>query len=162
MAQLKYIKYQNNNSENQKAYKKWFGRVVIDETVGIEAIAEEMQDNCTVKRADILAVLSELGPTMKKIMQNSKRVQIPYLGCFKFSIKTEGAAKEKDFTASNVKDIRVIFQPVVKIESDGRRVKELVSGTRVTEYKNMWATDDDASAGSGSTGGDTPSTVDPD
>ena len=162
MALLRYYKYQNNNSENQKAYKKWYGRVVITETVGIEQLAKAMQDACTVKRADILAVLSELGPTMRDLIQDSKRVTIPYLGSFKLGIVTEGAAEEDDFTAKNVKSIRVNFQPTTHIEPNGRRVKELTDGCRVAEYKNVEPGASNSSAGGSSTGGSTPPTVDPD
>ena len=51
---------QNKDKTKPKAYKKWFARAVHTETVGIRALADVMQENCTVKRSDILAVLSEL------------------------------------------------------------------------------------------------------
>ena len=137
MAQLKYYKYQNKNAKNVKAFGKWYGRAFIDESVDIEKLAVKMQDNCTVKRADILAVLSELGPTMRDLLQDSKRVVIPYLGAFKLGIVTTGADTEGEFSSKNVKGIRVNFQPTVKVEPDGRRVKEMTAGCRVVEHKNI-------------------------
>lgn len=130
---LIYQKYQNKN-EQSTAYNKWYGRVVINETVGIEQLAARMQDNCTVKRADILAVLSELGPTVRDLLQDSKRVTIPYLGSFKLGISTTGAESPSKFTAKdNVKDIHVIFQPETHVTPDGKRVKELVKDCRLAE-----------------------------
>ena len=122
---LKYFKYQNKNDKNEKAYLKWYGRAVYDECVDIERIADMMQENCTVKRADILAVLSELGPTMKKFMEESKSVKLPYLGTFKYGISTEGAESESDFTAQNVKKVRVLFQPITSREAGGKTVQEI-------------------------------------
>jgi predicted histone-like DNA-binding protein len=133
MAQLLYKKYKNNNSKS-KGYGKWYGRAVITETVGIEAVATRMQDNCTVKRADILAVLSELGPTMGDLLKDSKRVQIPYLGHFKLGISTTGETDDKKFNVrDNVKSVHVIFQPETYQVEQGKRVKKLIEGVVVSE-----------------------------
>ena len=153
---LKYFKYQNRNSKNLKAYHKWYGRVVYDQTIDIEKIADEMQENCTVKRADILAVLSELGPTMKQFMENSNSVKLPYLGTFKFGISTEGAESESDFTAANVKKIRVLFQPITTREL-GKVQQEMVRGVKVKEYQNVEQSEESQSGG-----GSDPGTVQPD
>ena len=131
---LNYRKYQNKNSESN-AYGKWYARAVIRESVGIEEMATKMQDSCTVKRADILAVLSELGPTMRDLLQDSKRVVLPYMGAFKLALTTEGADSEEEFTAKNVKGIRVLFQPTTRVAPDGRRVKDLTDNCRVLEYQ---------------------------
>ena len=154
---LKYFKYQNRNSHNAKSYHKWYGRVIWDETVEIDAIADEMQENCTVKRADILAVLSELGPTMKKLMENSNRVKLPYLGTFKYGISCEGAESESDFTAANIKKVRVLFQPITQ-RVLGKQVQEMTANVRLKEHTNI----DPAEEGQNSGGGSDPGTVQPD
>ncbi len=133
---LIYQKYQNKN-EQSTAYNKWYGRVVINETVGIEELAQRMQDNCTVKRADILAVLSELGPTVRDLLQDSKRVTIPYLGAFKLGISTTGAESPSKFTVKdNIKSVHVIFQPETHVTVDGKRVKDLVKDCRLAEAQD--------------------------
>ena len=140
MAKLFYRKYQNNNPQNS-GYGKWYGRVVITETVDIEYLATKMQDNCTVKRADILAVLSELGPTMSDLLKDSKRVRIPYLGCFKLGIKTTGEEDPEKFNArTNVDNVHVIFQPETKATEAGKMVKVLVEGVSMSEKKktSVW------------------------
>lgn len=131
---LNYRKYQNTNRENN-GYGKWYARAVIRESVGIEEMATKMQDNCTVKRADIMAVLSEMGPTMRDLLQDSKRVVIPYLGAFKLGIKTEGADTEDEFTAKNVKGVKVLFQPTTRVLANGRHVQDLTENCRVVEYQ---------------------------
>ena len=70
-------KYQNTNEKMTKMYRKWYGKAVIVDKVEIDQLANEIQDNCTVKRSDILAVLSELGPAIKKELQRSMKVYIP-------------------------------------------------------------------------------------
>ncbi|UKK51036.1 DNA-binding protein [Prevotella sp. E13-17] len=128
-----FFKKYVNEVKNSKMFGKWYARVAITETVGIEEIAVKMQDSCTLKRADILAVLSELGPTVRDLLQDSKRVKLPYLGSFKLAISTTGADSAEAFTASNVKSVRVAFQPETHISADKHRVKELTSGCRLME-----------------------------
>ncbi len=147
---LNYRKYQNQNKKSN-AFGKWYARAVIRESVGIEEMATKMQDNCTVKRADILAVLSELGPTMRDLLQDSKRVVIPYLGAFKMGLSTEGAESEDKFTAKNVKSVRVLFQPTTRMTPEGRRVKDLTDNCRVVEYQTEFG----KTAQGGSAGDDT-------
>lgn len=153
MANLIYRKYQNN-VKNSSAFGKTYARVVTLGTVGIEDIASIMQDSCTVKRADILAVLSELGPTMKLLMQSSQRVHLPYLGYFKLGISTTGEADAKNFNInSNLKDVHVIFQAESKKLSSGKRMKELVEGAVLIElpsFAEQAASDSQEGTSSGS------------
>ncbi|MBP3843117.1 MAG: DNA-binding protein [Prevotella sp.] len=146
-------KYQNNNKEMKNAYGKWYGRAVIMDKVQIEDLASEIEDNCTVKRADILAVLSELGPAIKKEVQRSLKVTIPYLGSFKLGVRTTGAETMEEFDIKkNVKGVRVLFYPETKADGN-RMVKELTRGVRVAELpKNATylEEDDEAEAGTDS------------
>ena len=132
MAILFFRKCKNNNPQS-RGFGKWYGRAVITQTVGIEQIALTMQDNCTVKRADILAVLSELGPVISQLLKDSKRVRIPYLGSFKLGLQTKGEADPEKFNVrDNVKRVRVLFQPESHVSEGGRRVKSMVEGVVVS------------------------------
>lgn len=147
MAQLFYRKYKNNNSHS-RGFGKTYARAVITETVEIEDIATSMQDNCTVKRADILAVLSELGPTVGDLLKDSKRVRIPYLGSFKLGLKTVGETDPEKFNArTNVESVHIIFQPETKRSEKGKRVKTLIEGVQVTEEPSAKAKSDDGDGG---------------
>ena len=149
---LNYVKYQNK-SKNPKMKNKWYGRVAIRESVNIEQVATKMQDNCTVKRADILAVLSELGPTVTELLQDSKRVVLPYLGAFKLGINTIAAESAEAFTVKNIKGVHVLFQPATHQLADGRRVKDLTDGCTLQELRE-YQVEDGGSTGSGSDNGD--------
>ncbi len=47
-------------SPKAKGYGKWYPRAVITQTVDTEMLAAIMQRNCTLKKTDIVAVISEL------------------------------------------------------------------------------------------------------
>lgn len=148
MAKLFYRKYRNNNAQN-KGFGKWYGRAVITETVGIEEIAQELQANCTVKRADVLAVLSELGPVIGTLLTNSKRVHIPYVGFFKLGLKSKGADTFDDFNVrEHVAGVKILFQPETRTTESGKRVKKMIEGVSITElpdrmYDNIEDPDDE-------------------
>lgn len=130
---LIYHKYQNKN-EDSKAYGKWYARAVVKETANIEEVALKMQDNCTVKRADILAVLSELGPTITDMLQGSKAVRIPYLGTFKLGISSEGADSPENFTVrKNIRNVHVLFRPEATVDANGKYSQNMTRGVRLME-----------------------------
>ena len=91
-----------NKMSNSKANGKWFAQAVMTGTIDTDALAEIMQRNCTVKKSDILAVISELIETMADQLQNSKRIKLNGFGAFKLGIENAagGAATAAEFSAS--------------------------------------------------------------
>jgi predicted histone-like DNA-binding protein len=125
-----------NKMSSSKAYGKWFAQAVMTGTIDTDALAEIMQRNCTVKKSDILAVISELIETMQDQLQNSKRIKLNGFGAFKLGIENAagGAATAAEFSAGkNIKGLHVLFQPEVKTDTTGQRRKTFVTGCTVQE-----------------------------
>ncbi|GJG34048.1 hypothetical protein PRMUPPPA20_21570 [Xylanibacter ruminicola] len=122
-------------------------------------LAAIMQRNCTLKKADIVAVISELIETMADQLQDSKRVKLNGFGSFKIGIRGEGADSAADFSISkNIKGLHVLFQPEVKTDGSGLRQKTFITGCSVQEApKNDVDTTKPANSGSngGGNGGNT-------
>ena len=148
-------------SPKAKGYGKWYPRAVITQTVDTEMLATIMQRNCTLKKADIVAVISELIETMADQLQDSKRVKLNGFGSFKIGIRGEGADSAADFSISkNIKGLHVLFQPEVKTDGSGLRQKTFITGCSVQEApKND--VDTTKPANSGSNGGSTGSNTQP-
>jgi len=133
-----FEKYKNNN-QHSAGFGKYYGRVKMIETVEIEKIAKYMQESCTVKVSDVVAVLNELGPTIARILQESKRVRIPSLGCFKVGAATKGEADKDKWTCrDNVKKLRIIFQPETETLDGGGRVKKLLQGATMGDVETVF------------------------
>ena len=125
---------QNTDATTPKAYKKWFARAVHTETVGIRELAEVMQCNSTVKRSDILAVLSELAETMTHELQDGRKVYLEGIGTFMLGISSRGCDHPKEFkTERNVVNVHVVFQPEVYKTRNGVKRHALTDGTRILE-----------------------------
>ena len=125
-----------NNNQYNPSYGKWYAQSVMTETVDTDKLATIMQRNCTVKKSDILAVITELIETMQDQLQNSNRVKLNGFGSFKIGIENAkgGAETAADFSSGkHIKGLHVLFQPEVKTDSSGQRQKTFISGCSVQE-----------------------------
>lgn len=127
-----YKIYQNTNNL-PSLHNKWIAKAVHTATIDLEGLAEVMQRNCTVKKSDIRAVLTELVETMQDQLQDSKRVRINGLGTFKLAIRSKAQESREAMTPDKIVGVRVTFQPETRIDKDKTRRRALVSGSRIQE-----------------------------
>ena len=129
-----FFRLHQDQSVGTKRSGKWYARAVPMSMVDTRKLAEIMQRNCTVKKADILAVLDELVETMRDQLQDSKRVKLDGFGSFKIGLKCRGARSAKAFTVSdNIEGLRVVFTPERTNDSAGNRTKQFLQGARCEE-----------------------------
>ena len=129
-----FYRLHQDQSVGTKRSGKWYARMVPTSCINTRQLAEIMQRNCTVKKADILAVLDELVETMRDQMQDSKRVKLDGFGSFKIGIKSKGAATAKAFTVQeNIEDLHVVFTPERTHDAAGNRSKQFLQGATVEE-----------------------------
>ncbi len=142
-----YYRLQKDNRLTSSTKGKYFAHAVMIGVVGTKELADIMQENCTVKRSDIVAVLNELVPTMERALKDSKRVKLDGFGSFKLGLRGTGSALVDDFTVpKNIKGVRVNFTPESETDSaTGVRTKRFVSNTEITELpKNQVVGEKDA------------------
>ena len=129
---LNYKIYQSNANNSTKG--KVYARASHKETVGIKELAAVMQDNCTVKHSDSVAVLSELSEVMKQELQRGNRVRIDGLGIFKVNIRSKGAKTAQEFSAAeNILGTRINFRPESFVNTNGSHITNMLSGLKVKE-----------------------------
>ena len=117
---VRYKLYQDNRAES-KNRGKWYARAVYNSRPKtLKQMAMEIQENVSVKKSDVLAVLDEM--------------VVDGFGSFKIGLKTKPADTAKDFSASkHVVGARINFQPEVTIDAAGQRVKAMLQGLQVEE-----------------------------
>lgn len=144
---VKYKIYQSNREGSYKG--KWYARALHDGTVTTDDIADTIQNNCSVKRSDVLAVISELVEVMGTQLQNSMKVKLDRFGTFKIGLATTPADSAAEFSAaSNIKGMHVLFAPEVTVDAKGSRQKAFITGAKVqeaTQYSVDKSGDDDSS-----------------
>ena len=115
--------YRGNREKSQSVY---YGRAVILNTLGTKELAEIIQANCTVKKSDVVAVLTELVEVMTTQLQNSNAVRLDGFGTFKVGLKTHGAASKKEFScAENIDGFRCNFIPEGKKDMASKKMKRV-------------------------------------
>ena len=108
----KYIKSQNNNSHNVQSYGKYYATAVYDNHfIGTEELADFIQQQASVKKSDIKAVLDELGAAMKHYFELGQKVKLDGIGIFKVGFSSIGVARIEDCTSATITTRRVLFQP---------------------------------------------------
>ena len=107
----KYIKMQNKNRDSA-AFGKYFATAVYDKKfVDTDELASFIQQQASVKKSDIGAVLDELGEAMKHYFELGQKVSIKGLGIFKVGFSSIGVTKAEDVSSATITDRRVLFQP---------------------------------------------------
>lgn len=128
------IEIRKNNIQSSKDYGKYFGHTVKRETVELEQLASKIQDNCTVKSADVFAVLTELAEVIKRELADGKAVSLPDIGTLQLSVESTGADSPATFTKRNIKRITCKFRPTgsrPKGQRNGPLSYPLTEGVRI-------------------------------
>ena len=176
-----YYRLYQNKIKNNKAFGKYFARAVHTDMVDLDDISDIIERNCTLKRSDVKACLTELVEVMRDKMQSSNKVRINGLGIFKINVKSTGVSDPSEFKGNNITGYRVLFTPehsVVKANGsyvDGKYVAkrvnsyyllEGISAKRSTQFGDNTAEDtgtgdSDQGGTSTPTGGSGDKTVNP-
>lgn len=153
---VKYKKVQSNMKGNS-SFGKWYGKAVVSDVVDVDTLSSNIGNRCTVTKPDIVAVISALVDEMKAQLQMGNRVVLDGFGSFKVGMSTKPAETAKEFTANNVKRLRVLFLPTTNQTSEGKRNIAILEGCRVEEMASYQSPGgdggDDEDDEGGSTGG---------
>ena len=107
----KFIKSQNKNSQSP-AYGKYFATAVYDNHfIGTEELSDYIQNQASVKKSDIKAVLQELGEAFKHFFEMGQKIKLDGIGIFKVGFSSIGVVKLEDCGAQTITTRRVLFQP---------------------------------------------------
>ena len=124
-------KFKNKTSDKNNWY---YARAVMTDTINIDGIAERIQRNCSMKKSDVLAVLTELVEVMTDELQMSHIVKIDGFGRFKMKLKSTLCETLSQFNANeHITAMHVNFQPEFHVDQTGQRQTTLISGARVKE-----------------------------
>ena len=99
---LRIVLYQNTNEKVTEAYQKWYPRVVADETIGLDELAEHMAShNTPFSKGTIKGILTDAVVCTKELLLLGKNVKFPDLAIFSIGLKVkEGSPTKEDFTVA--------------------------------------------------------------
>jgi len=92
----------------------------LNQEVSIDDLVAKIEKFSTFSEADIRGVLIAMENVVKEEICNGNIVRLDVLGSFYPSLSSEGVEDEKDFTAANVKNVKIIYRP-------GKRITKALS-----------------------------------
>ena len=109
MATLIIRKYQNNN-ETLGTAGKWYGRLVHQDTLSTGDLCKHIAKHGTIFTSDVVkGVVEKFVNCFEELLLEGYKVKLDGLGTFYIAISTEGADTAEEFTANNIKSVRVRF-----------------------------------------------------
>lgn len=132
---LKKIVRKFNDGREDAANNRWYARAFTVGTVGTDDLAGIIQRNCSMKKSDVQAVLTELVEVMQDKLQESYAVKLDGFGTFKIGISCVGADTVEEFSvAGNIKGAHVNFMPSYTVDTaTGTRTTQLLKGCKYAE-----------------------------
>ena len=94
---------------------KYVARAAHLQTVTNEMIEEEVQENCTLKRSDVKAVLTELADTLRRHLQRGDIVTLDQIGRLKLEIIGQPVEEKGEFNPQeHINGVRLHIIPQSK------------------------------------------------
>ena len=108
---------------------KFYPYVDSNEEYDLNKLADLMSDGSTVRRNDIYAVLIGLVDITIKNLKENKKLRFGELGTFYLSVKGSPVDNVDDFSASQVKSVKICYRPGIGLKEE---LKSIHYSTRKT------------------------------
>lgn len=90
---------------------KFYARSQVKDTVSLKEFSQLIASQTTVSRADVSAVLISSVENLVRELQRGNQIEFGELGKFRLQLMSSGCEKAADFTANNIKGVRIQFVP---------------------------------------------------
>jgi len=134
---IKYKLVQNKISGHE-CFGKYYARSIKSGEVSMKEIERMIEHNCSMKRSDVRAVLTELVDTIKDKLQEGYTVDLDELGRLSLGVKSEGVYREADFNVKkHITGVSVNYRPCTHRVGNGDRrlVAPLAEGCEFQKTK---------------------------
>lgn len=115
---------------------KFYAQAQARGEMGIREIAERIQRECTVTRADTMAVLTALEDVVSEGLQSGEIVRLGELGSLQVSLSGQGAEAEDKYHDGLIERARILFRPGTTLRN----------GLGTLAYERVAVKDKDAAA----------------
>ena len=115
-----YSVVERKNPNTPEDPGKFYAQVQARGEMGIREIAERIQRECTLTRADTIAVLTALEDVVSEGLQGGEIVRLGELGSLQVSVSGQGVEKEEEYNDGLIERKRILFRP-------GRTLRDTLS-----------------------------------
>lgn len=134
------IKYKlvQNQINGHDSFGKYYARSIKSGEVTMREIERIIEQNCSLKRSDVRAVLTELVDTIKDKLQAGYTVDLDELGRLSLGVKSDGVYRAQDFNVKqHITGISVNYRACAHRRGNGDRrlVAPLAEGCEFERVK---------------------------
>jgi predicted histone-like DNA-binding protein len=104
------------NPQNVEEPNKYYAKAVSTGRSDINRLSKLIAMQCTVNRADCLAVLSALQDNIIMELQDGKIVDLGDIGCFQIGVNSTGHEVSEEVSSSSVKKGKLNFRPGTELK----------------------------------------------
>jgi predicted histone-like DNA-binding protein len=90
---------------------KWYLSQEISGSVGIQAIAKEIEGRSALSLGDVQSVLSNLVEVLPTFLKLGQSISLEGFGSFRISVSSEGVETPEELNARHVKGVKLVFLP---------------------------------------------------
>ncbi|MDR1602262.1 MAG: HU family DNA-binding protein [Tannerella sp.] len=120
---MKFRVVEKGNPGNPSAPKKKYANAVNAGKLGIKDFAKEIAGRSSLTRGDIENVLNNFIDELPTFLKLGLSVKLGEFGTLRLSPISEGVDADKEFTAANIKGVKVIFTPGIELKESLRDIR---------------------------------------
>ncbi len=107
-----HYKIVKETKPNLKNYRRFKAVAVHYNTIDTDRLCKEIQDNCSLKKSDVRAVLSELSELLVRHLQDGDRIRLEGIGLLKLEIESDKVDSPEDFNVrQHIRNFRIHLLP---------------------------------------------------
>jgi predicted histone-like DNA-binding protein len=95
---------------------KFYASAIHEHNVKMDELAIAVANRCTVRRADVHAVLFGLLDILSEELTRGNIVNLGQLGYFRVNVKSEGAETAEDYVPSMIVGKKIVYKPTKELK----------------------------------------------
>ena len=134
MAQkYKLIERNNLGKDNAQTPRKFYAQAVSNGYMTFDELCADIAEQCTLTSADVKAVMDRMNYVLDKHLKAGRIVQFGEIGSFRLAVGSTGALTEEEFSNSQIKKPKIVFQPGSRLQDTrSKRTTEEMDFARQT------------------------------
>lgn len=120
---VNYVKVKRDIHVGQNPGEKYVARLVRNQDIDLDTIAESIANSTTISYADVLATLKALELEISKAVLNGSAVKLGFLGAFIPTINAKSQLSADEVDASTITRFSCRFYPSTKFKHNLKTAK---------------------------------------
>ncbi len=119
---IAYVKVKRTINVGASPGEKFLARIVREQPVELDLIAEQIAGASTMSKADVMGVLQQLQVQMSYHLLRGATVKLGLLGTFSPSLRAKAVETVDEVTVNSIRGLYIIFRPSTWLDREVKNV----------------------------------------